>query len=417
MSNFPIKKPGTIRLIAAADLHLGRRISVPEVVENSFLTPEGAWENLVDLVSDPDSGVDALLLAGDIFDKEEDILEAPYFFEMGLRKLEHEHKPVIAIAGNHDWRSLRKRQRLLNFSHVHVLGLKDVWESCDLEFGSRTIRFEGWSFPSSQYWKNPLDLLPPISSGVTSIGLLHGDWEGTQGSPYAPFSVKQLIASGRQAWVLGHIHIPKILSKDPFIISCGSLQGLDSSEQGERGAWLIDIDAQGELHVQMIPLAALRWETVSLDITGLKEEDYESVLQKKVEKNLRASLKCISLEVIWKGQINDPMKKEALKRLEGSYFHLKSPTGFVDCHLRKSSLDLRPSIDLNILAQEQSLIGQVAKQILQLENQEEQARLQELFAKESSNYPHLALDFDLKELQLQGYEMLFDLLAQRGEPG
>ena len=82
MSNFPLKKPGTIRLIAAADLHLGRRISVPEVIENSFLTPEGVWENLVDLVLDPNVGADALLLAGDIFDKEEDILEAPYFFEM-----------------------------------------------------------------------------------------------------------------------------------------------------------------------------------------------------------------------------------------------------------------------------------------------------------------------------------------------
>jgi exonuclease SbcD len=413
MSNFPLKKPGSIRLIAAADLHLGRRISLPDVLENSLLTPEGAWERLVDIVIDPMSEVDALLLAGDLFDKEEDILEAPYYFEKGIRRLGEENKPVIAIAGNHDWRSLRRRHRFLCFDHVHILGLNGDWESCDLEFNSRIIRFEGWSFPSSQYWKNPLETLPSASYGITTIGLLHGDWEGAPNSPYAPFSLKQLVTSGRQAWVLGHIHIPKILSENPHIISCGTLQGLDSSEQGERGAFLIDIGKDGEIEVQMIPLAALRWDTVSLDITDLQESHYEFSLQQILESNLPKVLRCISLELIWKGKLDDPQKKEILKGFEGTYIQLKTPHGFIDCHIRKSTLDLRPNIDLKILAQEQSIIGQVARQILQLENGEEQKRLRELFAKEASAYPHFSLDFDQSELRSQSYEVLFDLLEQK----
>jgi exonuclease SbcD len=411
MSNLPLKKPGAARIIAAADLHLGRRVPAPEVIENSFFTPEGAWEALVDLVLDPKSEVDALVLAGDILDNEDDVLEAPFYFEQGLKRLQKQNIPVILIAGNHDWRFLKVRHELLGLGGVHILGAGGKWESRDIEVGGQTIRFEGWSFPAAQYSQNPLDTLSQAKHDApVTIGLLHGDWQSAN-SPYAPFSIKELIAVGRQVWVLGHIHIPKLICEDPLILSAGSLQGLDPSEQGERGVFRIDIDAKGRLQAEMVPMAALLFETVDLDVTDLKVEEYIAKLQKKLENTVRDSVKCLSLEVVWKGQIDSLEKKQTLKKLQGSYFHVKTKGGFADCFIRKSILEVTSAIDIEGVAKQDSIAGFVAKQLLRTEDENEIGRLQQLFEEEARNYPYLDLDFDAKELQRQGHEVLFELLG------
>lgn len=426
MGKISSKDPGNVRLIAVADLHLGRVIPLPEVLKNYFMTPEGAWERLVDFVIDEGNQVDGLLLAGDIFDREENVLEAPYFFEKGLKRLSEAEKVVVAIAGNHDWRSLKRRYRLLSLPRIHVLGLEDTWEHIDVKFRSRTIRIEGWSFPSSEYKRNPLMFIPPPSKDITSIGLLHGECDGNKESPYAPFTSKELAETGRQCWVLGHIHIPRFLRTDPPIFYCGSLQGLESSEQGKRGIWIIDVDEKGRIEVDMIPTASLLWHELVIDITGIDPEEYETLLQRTVEKECTGwpFLKALSMQVNWIGEVHEGMKtREKLIKIEGLYFTLNKQGTLIDCHVHTSNIGVRPAVDLTLLSQEKTIMGLIAKQLVELENdklQERRVFLQKMkncIEKTAFSYSHFSLLIDeeelAKQLKAKGYEILIGLLDQR----
>ncbi len=419
MGRIPPKVPGSVRLIAAADLHLGRVLPLPQMVKNFLIRPETTWEKIVDLTLDEELQIDALLLAGDLFDKEENLLEAPYAFEQGLKRLAKAQKPTVAIAGNHDFRSLRRRHRLLSFPSLHLLGLENSWESIDLSLGSQTIRIEGWSFPASEYKKNPLSFLPPPTKGITTIGLLHTDCDGNRDSPYAPCTSKELSESGRHAWVLGHIHVPRLLRNDPPIISCGSPQGLDPSEQGPHGVFIIDIDSKGALHTQMLPLASLLWQTITVDITNEHPENYEVLLQKTLEKIIDPweTLKVISIEVVWIGEAqNAAASRDRLKTIE-PYFTLNKHGQLIDCHVHSSKIAIMPAIDLNVLSQEKTIAGLIAKNLLEIQSNSgfvSQAR--SFIEQTASRYPHFSLSMDeetlSKELRLKGYEILIELLKQ-----
>ncbi len=377
MDRLSSKISGNVRLIAAADLHLGRNIPLPEVLKNYLTTPEGVWERLVDFIVDQENQVDALLLAGDLFDREENVLEAPYFFEKGLKRLSEANKKVIAIAGNHDWRSMKRRHRLLSHPGVYVLGLEDTWEHVDITFDTQTIRFEGWSFPSSEYKKNPLMFIPAASKDMITVGLLHGECDGSRESAYAPCSSKELIETGRQCWVLGHVHIPRYLRTDPPIFYCGSLQGLDPSEVGERGAFVIEIDMKGKIQTNLLPMASLLWQELVIDVTGIDLDDYETLLQKTMEKELTSwpSLKMIALQVRWKGEVREGTKaRERLKNLQGIYFTLNQASMLIDCHVHTSIVEVKPTLNLALLAQEKTLTGLIAKQLIELEHADQQAK-------------------------------------------
>jgi DNA repair protein SbcD/Mre11 len=119
---------------------------------------------------------------------------------------------------------------------------------------------------------------------VPTVGLLHCDC-GAATSSYSPVALGDLKTLAPQVWVLGHIHKPAVLSAgDPLILYPGSPQGLDPSEQGAHGAWIITIHAGETPTLEMLPLAALRWERVDLSVDGLSQE---AVLQQRVVEAIR----------------------------------------------------------------------------------------------------------------------------------
>jgi len=129
----------------------------------------------------------------------------------------------------------------------------------------------GWSFPRKHVRESPLaqllaEPLPTPSSPVPRIGLLHGDL-GASGGRYAPIRQSELDDAGCDAWLLGHIHKPSLAgaSAAPGARPCGylgSLVGLDPSETGPRGPWLVKLSADGGVEPEHIALAPLRWERI-----------------------------------------------------------------------------------------------------------------------------------------------------------
>jgi hypothetical protein len=112
--------------------------------------------------------------------------------------------------------------------------------------------------------------LPAARPGAARIGLLHGDLDASGGS-YAPFTSREAQQAGLDAWLLGHIHKPSLPSGvvAPGAQPCGylgSLVGLDPSEAGPHGPWLVHVSAAGQIALEQLVLAPLRWETVDARI-------------------------------------------------------------------------------------------------------------------------------------------------------
>ena len=273
------------RILAVGDVHLGTNCSgVPEVVSSwgvdpNELTPAAALALVTDLGIERD--VDAVLFAGDLVESTNARYEAMPPLEACVGRLLDAGIEVIAVAGNHDVDALPRLASLMD--GFTLLGAGGRWESVAVTRNQVPVaEIVGWSFgerfvrqsPVAELLSNPL---PPRSASVPRIGLLHADLDAA-GGHYAPVRQFELDDTGYDAWLLGHIHKPSIqrLSAGPDPRPSGylgSLVGLDRTEIGPHGPWIVRAHGGGELHLEQIPLAPLRWEPVSISVEGLEHAD------------------------------------------------------------------------------------------------------------------------------------------------
>lgn len=416
------KPPYTFRLLSAADLHLGRGFAsvLGEAHKQNFIF--NAWENLIALAST--SGVDAVLLAGDIFDSEDNLYEAVFHFEKGVVELSKRGIPVIAVAGNHDARLFAMRSYFPHLPRFHCLGKNGNWETYYLDWGQRKLRIDGWSFPDERFAGNPLKSAPLCSREEIAIGLLHCECPGQKESYYAPVSTSDFAASGHRAWILGHIHIPHTIVTQPDVFYCGSLQGLDSSEHGPRGATILDIDTAGQVQRQFCPLAPLLWHRKEIEIDS--SHDLRVTLENSVQETFKKELsssRAITASFILQGRVHDYKALAArAKELEGT--HLTSflgTQGLVPCWIEKITVDCQPAFDLALLAQGEDMVSQLARLLLTLQKKENDTHLlgraRDSLEKKLMKYPHLADTLSEEELRREclrsGYSLLADLMKQK----
>src|SRR6056297_1343596 len=243
-----------MKLLAVGDMHLGRiPVSLPDALTGHArqLGPEVAWSRSVDAAIA--HGVEAVLLAGDVVDRERDFFAGYDPLRAGIERLLADGIRVLAVAGNHDTHVL---PRLAD----HVDGLELVgrggrWESVALSIGSVV----GWSFPSRRVTRSPLNDWSEPDGPRPRIGLLHCDRDQSD-SVHAPVSSAELERAGLDAWLLGHIHKPDLA--DPAGDNAarpsgylGSISALRASETGVRGPWLLDVDDR-QVRVQQIGRAS-----------------------------------------------------------------------------------------------------------------------------------------------------------------
>jgi DNA repair exonuclease SbcCD nuclease subunit len=179
-----------------------------------------------------------------------------------------------------------------------VLGSGGQWESQTITKNQQPIvEIVGWSFGERFVRQSPLaqllaEPLEPVSSTIPRIGLLHADLDAS-GGHYAPIRQIELDNTGYDAWLLGHIHKPSLqnsLDSGDTAPSgyLGSLVGLDPSETGLHGPWLIKVSGHGDLRLEHVPLAPLRWEQLSVSVDGLEYvEDVPDKLLGEAEKFVR----------------------------------------------------------------------------------------------------------------------------------
>ena len=261
-----------MKLLCVGDIHLGRQPSrLPEGVLDelraSELGPAAAWRLAVNFALNAE--VDAVLLAGDVVEQEDDFYEAYGDLRRGVDRLAAAGVAVLAVSGNHDVQVLpRLADAVPGF---RLIGRGGDWEVEDVAGrDGRRVHVLGWSFPDRRVTTSPLAAreLPALDSrSGPIIGLLHCDRDAA-GSHYAPVRSSELENAPVDAWLLGHIHKPDALAPPRPIGYLGSLTGLDPGEAGPRGPWLLESNGP-ELALEHLPLAPLRWEEVEVPLDGL----------------------------------------------------------------------------------------------------------------------------------------------------
>ena len=106
-----------MKFIHLSDLHLGKRLNDYSLIEDQ----EYALCRILEIIDD--EAPDAVLIAGDVYDKSIPTAEAIRLFDVFLTNLSAGKIPVFVISGNHDSAErMGFGSRLMERSGVHIAG-------------------------------------------------------------------------------------------------------------------------------------------------------------------------------------------------------------------------------------------------------------------------------------------------------
>ena len=420
-----------MKILAVGDIHLGRTPSrlPPELAAQARrFGPAVAWERTVEAAVE--AGVRAVLLAGDVVDRDDDFFEAYGQLARGVRRLADADIDVIGVAGNHDVKVLPRLAG--EIPAFRLLGAGGEWEHCEIADGRESVTIWGWSFPQARVIQSPLPDAPFKRRPGLNLGLLHCDRDAGA-SPYAPVAGTELERAGLDGWLLGHIHVPDKLTAASAKGYLGSLTGLHRGETGARGPWLIGIGRGSIVEVEHLPLAPLRWQRLDVDLEGISEPV-------DVKGRLLEALRALDEELANAAHRPDAVGLDI--RLCGrSRFgaaaigvfsgedreRIDIGTGGTHYFIESISADTRPEIDLEKLAGRGDPPGLLAQRLLWLEQPEGHEERDRLVAlarnhlrneSRNSRWSGLGepLDADPVEwLRNAGFRALETLLAQSPE--
>jgi len=229
-----------MRILVSADTHLGspiRSIALRnrELGERLKQLSRDTFVDIINLAITEQ--VDALVLAGDIFDNAYPDIRTRTFLMNQLSRLAEAGIQTMLIRGNHD--------ALLNHQDLGDLG-KDIHllhkANPTVELGNTA--FHGLSFDKAHVDKSFLPDYPVPLQGKRNVGLMHTSLDGAAGhDPYAPCAERDLVAHGFDLWCLGHIHAPfERIDDDVLLVMPGIPQPRHFGEHKGGTVTLVSLD-------------------------------------------------------------------------------------------------------------------------------------------------------------------------------
>jgi exonuclease SbcD len=268
-----------MRLLHTSDWHLGRSLHGTDLLAEQ----EAVLSGLAEVVAA--EGVDAVLVAGDVYDRAVPSADATAVLDRVLTRLRAAGAAVVLTPGNHDSaRRLGFASGLLAVSGVHVrAATARLDEPVLLADRHGDVAVYGLPYLEPDIARHELGLAEgrsheavlgaamdrvradlSLRPGARSVVLAHAfvggglpsDSErdicvgGVDLVPAAVFDGVDYVA-------LGHLHRPQTLS--PRVRYSGSPLAYSFGEAGHgKQAWLVDLDADGLADVRAVPLPAPR---------------------------------------------------------------------------------------------------------------------------------------------------------------
>jgi DNA repair exonuclease SbcCD nuclease subunit len=243
-----------VKIIHTADIHLGSKInSFPkEVCQARKEEVRNTFKRMVEYAVQ--SGVEVVLISGDLFDSDKPLVKDKDFFYSVV-----ENNPSITfiyLRGNHDelsdgrvlpnLKTFTTNWQTYEFDNVAISGVETVKENA-----------------TSIYSTLNLD------RSKLNIVLMHG--QIGDGSGYQKVNLSKLRDKGIDYLALGHIHehsFGKIDERASYAYS-GCLEGRGFDETGKKGFILLNIE--DKITAQFIPFSEKEISLVSVDVSGLKD--------------------------------------------------------------------------------------------------------------------------------------------------
>ncbi|MDQ0316317.1 metallophosphoesterase family protein [Amorphus orientalis] len=260
------------RFLHTADLHLGSPLrglaaKDPEVAKVFAQATRGAFEDLVARAIE--ERVAFVVIAGDVYDGDWKDTSIGLFFARQMARLDQAGIPVFLIRGNHDAESVVTRSITLPDNVRQFSAARpETFEIDDLK-----VALHGRSFPDRAVPENYAVAYPDPTPGRFNIGVLHTSCDGRPPhAVYAPCSVQDLQLRGYDYWALGHVHEQEIVSREPWIVFPGNLQGRSVRECGPKGAMLVEVEDGRVGSVEPVVFDRARWESLEVDVSGVETE-------------------------------------------------------------------------------------------------------------------------------------------------
>ena len=269
-----------MRLLHTSDWHLGRTLAQESLLDDQAHLLEQVFAAIVE------HRVDALIIAGDLFDRAVPRREAVQLFNDFLARVYAETPAaIIAIAGNHDApdrigfnAALQDPRRVLIRGPLRdrpmALILRD--EHGDVAFSALPYSevFAARDAFGGTAITNPADVLAAqvsearhhIPSGTRWVIVAHAFVEGGRITeterPLAQVggieTVPAATFDGAAYVALGHLHRAQEAGA-PHIRYCGSWMGFGFDEADEiKSMSLVDLDGAGSVTIRALPLVSLR---------------------------------------------------------------------------------------------------------------------------------------------------------------
>ncbi|WP_299475414.1 DNA repair exonuclease [Cypionkella sp.] len=260
------------RFIHTADLHLDSPL-VSLALRNADLADQvgvasrSALTKIVDLSLA--EAVDAVLIAGDLWDGGLSSAKTARFLKQELLRLEEAGIRCFIIRGNHD--AISKVTRELDPpAGTLVFGPKA--KTVTFEVAGHLVAVHGVSFAEPIAVGSLLPLYPVAVAGAFNIGMMHTSLNGSaRHDVYAPCNVADLDAHGYDYWALGHIHRRSEHRGRATVVMPGIAQGRDIGEAGACTVTLVAVDDQGNAVTEERSVAALRFDRLRIDLADISE--------------------------------------------------------------------------------------------------------------------------------------------------
>ena len=361
-----------IRLLHLADAHLdtafeGRTDRLRQHLREALRT---AFKRAVDeAIAAP---VDAVLIAGDLFDDDRLSFATEAFLVEQCERLHEASIPVVYATGNHDPGGQSFRAASVDWPETFRYIDTPEPQTIDLTDADGTLaaRIVTAGHATAREERNLAATFPPRTDArVPHIGMLHA--HVTRASQverhdrYAPCSADDLRAADYDYWALGHIHQRQEVDAESYAWYAGNIQGRSPREIGAKGALLVDVEAGRAPAVTPISLAPVRWETILLD--DLRSTATVRELTDQARQELRAALaedggESVAMrDVILRMELHgsSPLAEtltdaDAVAELEAV---IRDQLGVMDAEIRLHNLT--PPVDVKAYRGETHLAGEV----------------------------------------------------------
>ncbi len=261
-----------IKIAHCADIHIGA--SYTELGEKSSVISQEIKDSFFNILNIcKNENVDALLIAGDLFD---DVDVSQNDVKQIIGHMENCDYKIFISPGNHDPFTINSPYQMYKWpENVTIFGSKELEH---VEIKDKNTLIWGCGFQDRYEYESLLKSAGEKVkeySDYLNICVMHADINNSGSSDYNPITISEIKDSKFDYIALGHVHKRSEISNQflTHYAYCGNPQGSGFDETGEKGFYIGTVK-KGVCNINFMKLSERTFENLSIDISDIEYFDY-----------------------------------------------------------------------------------------------------------------------------------------------